>query len=262
MDASTNPLLDKIKVPGETFRLPSGGIFYTNGELDESVTDGEVYVSPMTTYDEICLKTPDKLLNGTAVNEVFRRCIPSVLAPDQLFIGDVDFLLTCLRKITYGDDLEISWQHDCEGAKEHTYTLSLGKFISKTVSIDPSSVVSDYHITLENGQRVQFQPMQYKTMINIYQALSNENLSLVQTHESTIKALGDVIVQVDDITDKRLITEWLTRMNSNWVKQIQRKIESVSKWGPDFSVEVTCKDCGKNITTETPINPVAFFTEL
>ena len=32
-----NPLLQKVQIPGEKFRLPSGGLFYNDGELDESV---------------------------------------------------------------------------------------------------------------------------------------------------------------------------------------------------------------------------------
>jgi hypothetical protein len=29
-----NPLLTQGRIPGETFQLPSAGIFYTNGELE------------------------------------------------------------------------------------------------------------------------------------------------------------------------------------------------------------------------------------
>ncbi|HHA18120.1 MAG TPA: hypothetical protein ENK70_00230, partial [Methylophaga sp.] len=29
-----NPLLQRIRLPGEIHQLPSGGIFYKNGELD------------------------------------------------------------------------------------------------------------------------------------------------------------------------------------------------------------------------------------
>ena len=39
-----NPLLASLRIPGETFRLPSHGLFYTDGELDDSVVNGEVEV--------------------------------------------------------------------------------------------------------------------------------------------------------------------------------------------------------------------------
>ena len=42
---SNNPLLQKIRLPGRIFQLPSRGLFYKNGELDESVKNGEIHVS-------------------------------------------------------------------------------------------------------------------------------------------------------------------------------------------------------------------------
>lgn len=42
-----NPLLSRIQMPGETFALPSGGVFYTHGELDDSVVNAEVRVHPI-----------------------------------------------------------------------------------------------------------------------------------------------------------------------------------------------------------------------
>jgi len=104
-----NPLLRVNKMPGETFRLPSRGIFYKNGELDASVANGEVVVKPMTLLDELYLKTPDMLFQGTAVEEVFKRCIPEILKPQQLFMNDVDYLVLCLRKVTFGDNFEIDY---------------------------------------------------------------------------------------------------------------------------------------------------------
>ena len=53
-----NPLLARVKLPGETFALPSGGIFYESGELDDSVNHGELHIYPMAAYDEVLIKTP------------------------------------------------------------------------------------------------------------------------------------------------------------------------------------------------------------
>ena len=74
-----NPLLERARLPGQTFTLPSKGLFYKHGEVDDSVlaAKGEVMVYPMVTLDEINIKTPDKLLNGTAITDVFKRCMPS-----------------------------------------------------------------------------------------------------------------------------------------------------------------------------------------
>ena len=108
-----NPLLARVNLPGETFKLPSGGILYDDDEISSDVKDGELHVLPMTTYDEILLRTPDLLFSGDAIKQVFNRCVPQVTNPMLLFAKDVDFLLLCLRKVTYGDEMEVPYTHTC-----------------------------------------------------------------------------------------------------------------------------------------------------
>lgn len=111
-----NPLLKKIQFPGRKFRLPSKGVFYNDGELDPSVIDGEVEVFPMTAIDEINLKSPELLFEGTAIDRVFKRCIPEVKKPLKLLTSDVDYLLACLRIVSYGKEMHI--KHQCAKCKE------------------------------------------------------------------------------------------------------------------------------------------------
>jgi len=120
---SDNPLLQRIQMPGETFRLPSGGLFYEKGILSEKVVDGEIHVFPMTGIDEITLKTPDLLFSGNAVKQVFSRCIPDVLQPGKLLAKDVDFLIICLRKVSFGSEMDLTYTHFREKAKEHNYRV-------------------------------------------------------------------------------------------------------------------------------------------
>lgn len=106
-----NPLLRRFShMPPETFRLPSGGVFYTDGELDPEVVNGEVIVHPMTAIDEITIKSPDMMYQGSAIEKVFRRCIPQILKPKKLLAKDVDYLLVCLRIVTYGKTLNLTWE--------------------------------------------------------------------------------------------------------------------------------------------------------
>jgi hypothetical protein len=96
-----NPLLHKIRIPGETIRLPSRGIFYTPGVLIDDVINGEIHVYPMTTIDELILKSPDKIMSGDAIAEIFSRCVPQVLNTKRLLAKDVDFILITLKKIVW-----------------------------------------------------------------------------------------------------------------------------------------------------------------
>ena len=124
-----NPLLKRIKLPGRRFRLPSKGLFYKNGELDESVVDGEVEVFSMTTVDEINLRTPELLFNGEAVRKVFKRCIPEVKEPFKLLSNDVDFLLGCLRVVSYGNEITVdTYCPKCEERQLEENQTNIRKF--------------------------------------------------------------------------------------------------------------------------------------
>lgn len=262
-----NPLLQRVRIPGETFTLPSQGLFYKDGELDPSVTNGEVYIFPMVTIDEIVFKTPDKLYSGEAIVEVFNRCVPSVKKPLRLLAKDVDFIMVCLRKLTYGDSMEISYKHDCEEAKRQTYTISMSPFMQNTRRIDPTTLSKVFKITLPNDQVVMVEPPRFDSILKIYRSASESGISNLASKENDFELMRrdltetfvGMISSVDDISDKNLISEWIQQLPAGWMRKISNLIEASGEWGPNFDTHITCKDCGKDATVSTPINPLAFF---
>jgi hypothetical protein len=256
---SSNPLLARIKMPGETFRLPSGGLFYPPGVLSENVTDGEIRVGPMTAIDEIALKTPDLLFSGDAVKEVFARCIPDVLQPEKMLAKDVDFLLICLRKVSYGPQLEITYEHNCEKAKEHSYLIDVGSFIRKSKRIDPTRVTRDFTVALPNGQVVEMQPIAYRDYISLLQAADSDE-SPEQQAKRLANSVSRVIKKVDDVTDREFIEEWLAKIPPILLKKVTEAIDKTTEWGPDFMADIQCKDCGREVQVQAPLNPLGFFT--
>ncbi len=255
-----NPLLARIRMPGETFRLPSGGIFYTNDELHESVRDGEVHVEPMTAVDEIVMKSPDKLFSGDAVNEVFGRCIPQIRQPGQLLAKDVDHLLICLRKVSYGNDMELNYTHDCEDAKEHSYIIQIDDLIKTSRVIDPTALTA-FNIKLENDQVVILAPVRFEDYTRLLQSgEGNQERTPEEWKDVMLDSLRDVIQSVDTITDKAFIREWLEKVPAGWLKKIYAGIEQTSDWGPTFETSILCRDCNEQTTLVAPLNPIAFFT--
>lgn len=256
---SDNPLLARIRMPGETFRLPSGGLFYQTGVLADTVVDGEIHVFPMTALDEIALKTPDLLFSGKAIDQVFGRCIPDVIAPGKLLAKDVDFLLICLRKVSFGPDLDLTYQHDCANAKEHNYTVSVDVFLKKSKRIDANRIGSDFSVHLANGQVVQMEPISYSD----YTALMQANETDVEPEKLAKRlyfSVSKVIKSVDTETRKDLIEEWLSKIPPVLMKQITETIEKTTEWGPDFMAPIKCRDCGQEVSVQAPLNPLAFFT--
>lgn len=263
MVKKVNPLLERIKLPGETVHLPSGGIFYKHGELSQSVKNGEVHVYPMSTYDEIVFKSADKLINGTAIEEVFHRCIPDIEKPLELFAKDVDFLTMALKRVTFGPMLPINYNHRCSPeATEQSYNCDINVFMKNAKVIDPTKLTENYKLTLPNGQNIEIQPIRFKNVIEMMQDSSTQNKDMndiAYLTQRVLSSVSNVIECVDGITEKEFILEWLHELGAGWMKQISESIEKAGDWGPDTIFKTTCKDCDKEIQIEVPMNPVTFF---
>lgn len=256
-----NPLLERLRLPGGSYRLPSGGLFYTKDEIDFETTVGEVHVYPMTTLDEITLQSPDKLINGTAVLEVFQRCIPEIKQPNALFAKDVDYLMLALREVTFGPTMELEYKHTCENAKSRRYDINIAQIISEARNIDPTTIQSLYVMEMQNGQKVHLQPMRFKNVVDALMEMK-PNEEWEQPEEYRLKLLKVVstgIVQVDDITDKDQIFDWIKAIPITWYKQIAKVQDTNSSWGPSNQFKTKCQDCGEDIEIEVSLNPVSFF---
>jgi hypothetical protein len=267
---SENPLLRKARVPGETFQIPSGGLFYSDGELDETVVNGELYVYPMTALDEIVIKTPDMLFSGKAVQDIFNRCIPQVVKPLRLLAKDVDYLLICLRSISFGDEVTVLHTHDCKDAKEHQYVVSINDFIQRVRRLDSKLLSKEYETKLRDGTTILISPLRYDAIIDMMTAMDPENdISTEELHELSSKQMSQVIskvVTVDQNGDSvevhkpEWIHEWIKTLTLPDLKDIRKAINSLSEWGADTSFERDCPDCGDKTKIVTPLNPMNFFT--
>lgn len=256
--APVNPLMEQIRIPGQTYQIPSQGIFYKNGELASDVTNGEVHVYPMTTIDEIIIRTPDKLFSGDAIKDVFRRCIPSILKPTELFSKDVDFLMVCLRQVSYGENFDVMHTHDCENATSQEYVIQMNQFIKSTKQINPTTLTNQFEITLGNKQHVKLHPIRYKDVLALMQVFEEEITPELQ-QQRMADTLTTLVSDVDGTSDKKMIHEWLINIPIKWAKELSRAIDSTTEWGPDFTVNVKCKDCGETTMITVPMNPVSFF---
>ena len=257
---SDNPLLERARIPGERFSIPSLGIFYTNGELSEDTESGEIYLYPMTTLDELLLKTPDQLFNGESIEKIFKRCSPNILKPLELLSKDVDYILTCLRKISFGEFTLIDYKHDCKNAEKHEYSINVSKFISSTKKLDPTRVEKDYVKTLSNDQVIRLIPPRFQKTLKIYQAaMNNDEISPESLTDDVLDSIASMIQEVDGIKDFNMIKEWLGILTPLIIKEISGFVMHISEWGPDFSTIIKCKDCGEDINISSEINPIRFF---
>ncbi len=260
-------LLDKVRrIPAEKFRLPTNGFQYPD-DMFVNVEIGEIEVFPISSYDEILLKTPEMLLSGQGIFEVIGRKVPCIKHPSLLASKDVDFILTCLRKVTYGDSVTLEYTHTCDDAKKHSYTIALSEYINRTKHLDPIQCDNLFSFSMPNEQQVVLNNIKFSDVIKLTQTSmqmeNNENLNFKDVENSVIETLCTMIKNVDGVDDEQEISEWLREIPAPYVAIIQEHIQKTSSnWGIDFATTVKCKDCGGDIDLSPSINPVSFFIQL
>lgn len=260
----TNPLLTKVQIPGKEFALPSGGVLYTNDELAPNIENGEVHVHPLSAISEIKIKNPDLLFSGRAFDEVIRECVPSILKPMELYGKDVDAVMCFIRIATYGDNFEITANHGCENGKDHPYDVSIQQIVNEMKALDPSKIDEEYTVEFANGQKAKLEPVRLRHVVKLLQTATTSKGQAPtpeEIQENLMDNLLNMIQDVDGITDKALIAEWIKSVPTTFISKIGDKLEGANKWGPSFDRKVGCKDCGQEFVVELPVNPITFFSE-
>ena len=151
-----NPLQQYFRQPAIYVKLPSQGKFYPNNTLDMPPT-GELPVYPMTAIDEISVRTPDALFNGTAMVELIKSCVPAIKDPWQIKSIDVDAILLAIKSCSQGNDLEV--ESTCPSCAEAaTYGVNLIGMLQNIKKVD-------YSTPLRMGEmEIKFRPLVYKEM--------------------------------------------------------------------------------------------------
>ena len=256
-----NPLIKKMQkiIPGTTVRLPSKGLFYKDKELSDDVVDGEIVLHPMTTLDEIIIRSPDMLFQGSAIEKVVSRCAPQVTKPSELFAKDIDYILIMLRKLSYGDEILLKFIcPSVEGATDHEYVMNINHFIKHSKELDEEAM-KRYKITLDSGMVLNLRPSKFNELVRMHQ-IDDETKTPEELEQIIMLSILAVIKDVDGHSDRNIIEEWLKSLSVRHMREVVSKIAESNNYGPDFTYKITCKDCKKEHDISYILNPVSFFT--
>ncbi len=253
-------LIDPLKMPGQTFPLPSGGFFYKNGELDSSVINGEVQVFPMSGLAEMKFRSPDMLFSGKAVEEVIKECVPSILKPDKILSKDVDSILSFIRIVTYGPNIDLNATHSCEKAKEHSYQINLQNIINNAKILSKDKYELFFNLKFQNKQDCLLTPLVWNDAVNIMQITSKSNIDSEDLSNLFLISVSGLISSIDGTIDREAIKKWVSLAPATYIKNIQETIDKgLSEFGSEFSEEVKCKDCNEMYKLNIDLNPSSFF---
>jgi hypothetical protein len=274
---SSNPLAKHFRQPSIYIKLPSLGKFWPEGSLDLPIT-GELPVYPMTTKDEIVLRTPDALMNGAGLVETIQSCCPNVknawVAPNV----DIDALLIAIRIASYGHDMD--FDSDCPHCqKSNTYSIDL------RLALD-SVKCPDYTQPLDvDNLKIMLKPQPYQ-QANESNTLGFEEQRMVMSinesdlaTEEKVAALAQRMKRLADITTDILtkstayivaedgtkvdntehIKEFYQNAQSTIIKKLQDKVEDLAKEANIKPYAVKCNECGENYEMAIEFNYSSFF---
>lgn len=238
-------------------------------------------VLSMTGMDEILFKTPDALFNGESTTKVIESCCPYITDGKSIPSLDIDVLLVGIRIATYGENLEI--ENSCNKCgHENAYDINLNQILDYFNNQTFTSVIefgelkikirplSYQEITEFNVENFKLQKMLYQLNRNnadeaadqvevrrlqneIYQKIAEIQVSLF------IQSIESVDYEGTSVTDKELITEWITNSEKIYFQKIKEQLERNKENWSMPKQHVSCENCGHETDIEISLDPSNFF---
>jgi len=282
MAQNSNPLAGYYRAPKLYTQLPSQGKFYDEGVIEWPET-GELPVFPMTAKDEMIMKNPDALLNGEAVAQVLKSCVPAVKKPRSLISNDVDALLIAIQGATQGDEVEVSGE--CPKCKETITSVASIESALESMTI----LTETYKFETDQGLIIEVRPFTYESTVqagiaNFRSTRSLQSLQSIEDEIEQLKAFNDNFLQIaalnfdlivdsvasisgvdieDEqfkVTDRNAIREFLENCDAKIGKSVEDQIQEVNKLGVQKNIQLECEKCQEVFEKEIGFDPVNFFT--
>jgi hypothetical protein len=281
MSNTPNPLSEYFRSPKLYVRLPTGGKFYTK-DICEYPESGELPIFPMTAKDELIMKNPDALLNGEAVIQLIKSCVPNVKDVRKMISNDVDVLLVAIQGATAGDDIEVS--AECPTCKETVTSIASVEGAIETMA----ELKESYKVDTPNGLSIEVRPFQYENTIQAGIAsfkstrsmqvmaempddldklkIFNESFMKMADMNYTliVNAVNSITVTKEDeeilITDREHIKEYLDNCEASIGKSVENSVTDINKIGIQKTMMFACEKCDEEFEAGIAFDPVNFFT--
>ncbi len=256
--------------------------------------NGELPIFAMTAKDELLMKNPDALLNGEAVVQVIKSCVPNVKNASKMLSADVDTLLVAIQGATFGDDLEVTGT--CDKCSSEARGIA-----SVERALETMQVLEEEYEVAHSGLIILVKPFSYTSTIkagitNFQSTRSLQNLGEIEDDDARLKLFNENFVKVAELNfdlvldsintisgknedgefvvdDKIQIAEFLNNVDSSVGKAVEEKITEINTIGIATEMALQCPnpECTENVgienaedyysfTTKVNFDPVNFFT--
>jgi len=278
---SINPLAKHFRQPAIHFKLPSSGRFWPDGSIDLPLS-GEIPIYPMTTRDEITIRTPDALMNGESIVSIIHSCCPNIKDAWKMPSIDVDATLIAIRIASYGQMMDIDTvcpNDKCKEENRHSLDLT---------GVLDGIRAPNYNLPVEiDDLKIKLQPQSYfeSNKINlanfeeqrILEVLTNDNLSeddkmkIYNEHmQNLIKinlqiiTLGTEYIETDDgirVEEQAFINEFYENAPNKIVREVKKRFDEYAAMMTLPKPKVSCESCNTEYPIEITFNYTNFFGE-
>ncbi|USE39527.1 hypothetical protein [Endozoicomonas sp. SCSIO W0465] len=270
----------------EDVLLPSGGIWYTDVDVEFKTIEPLVSVRALTARDELTLSNPTKLLNGTGVSEVIESCCPNVKNAWVLSAADAEAILLAIRLASRQKDYNLNVQCP-ECGQDGLHTRDIQNLVDRILPLTIEDK-EKYKIPLSSGVVLQLKPNTLKSLAYGFKkkmaltslAANEEVLNSLPPEEvmKNIKNIGNELCQMEleimfdsieniELPDERLtkvydakeIKSFLMQLPSSDTKAINKALEPLAELGIPKVLELACHKCSYEWDQKANFyNPQAF----
>lgn len=272
-----NPFLNYFRQPAIYLTLPSNGRWWPAGSIDLSVNN-EVAIYPMSTKDEILLRTPDALMNGQGIVDVIQSCCPSIKNAWYMPSIDTDAMLIAIRIASYGAkmDFDSKCPH-CSHDNRHSIDLT---------SVLAQVTCSDYaDLAFYKDLKIKFKPLNYQSMNKnnmseyseqkVISVLNNESITaeakqaeisalIKRVHDLSIETCVNSTEYIEfpdgtRVDNSKYINEFYSNATADLIKLMQENISNFSEKSklPQYSLQ--CESCTETYQTSLSFDYSNFF---
>jgi hypothetical protein len=275
--ASANPLSKYFRQPAIYLKLPSNGQFWPEGAVELPVT-GEIPVYPLTARDEVTLRTPDALMNGSGVTDVIHSCCPSIKDAWKMPSVDVDAVLIGIRIASYGHSMDLDT--NCPKCnEENRHSVDLRTILAGLSCPDYSHKVETNNLKIKVKPQAFFGVNRQNSIgfeeQRLLEALEKADLTTEERGKQISESMGRLVkIGVDTVTDsteyieledgttvtnKEFIREFYNNSGSGVVRAVQEHLAEINKQTALAPQRVACSACSNQYEIPMEFDYANFF---
>jgi hypothetical protein len=274
-----NPLAKYFRQPAVHLTLPSKGQFWPVGSLDLNMS-GQLEVYPMTTRDEITLRTPDALLNGESMISLFQSCCPQIKDAWKMPSIDVDAVLIAIRIASYGTEMDIDSicvNKECKAENKHALDLTLvldsiqAPNFNKTIDIQNLKIKLKPATYFENNKNnmLKFEQERAIAVISDDSLSDEQKVTMFQEHlNKMIDINAEMLISAIEyietsegfqVVDLEHIKDFFENCDTKIMKSVRDRFEDYSKSMELMQPKVRCEECNTEYPIELKFDYTSFF---